>query len=532
VFDTIIRGALVIDGSGAPGRKADVGISGDRVSAVGDLDEAEASLVLDAADKVVAPGFVDPHSHSDWTLQANRDADSTIRQGVTTEVVGNCGISNAPVSEASEAAVASRLRSYGYSERPTWRSFEEYLTEVTSGGTAQNLAFFVGHSTVRASAGVGPRPATGDEVEKMASYVAEAMGAGALGMSTGLEYSDGRYAETREVSRLAKVVSTHKGYYASHIRNRDARLLEAVEEFLGIVRSSGAAGQVSHLNVRADTGAPPQGWQRAVEMVEKARREGIDVEADATPFCQGLGVMTGILPDWIMADGFEEAARRLSEPGVRQRLRADCDRYWRFINKGQWHRVRLQSSPQFPEWAGLRFPEIADLAGKDEWDCYFDILAAAGTEMPELCMMGDLFTEEHLAETVSHPLFSLGVDATSSSVKPPLAEITRSPLHYRGHVEYLVHHVREKKTLSLEEAIHKMSAKPAQRFGLTGRGLLREGSYADVVVFDFSALNSTSTFEHPAVYPEGIDAVFVNGRLVMDHGTQTGARPGRVLGRS
>jgi N-acyl-D-amino-acid deacylase len=531
VFDIVIRGGLIVDGTGGPARREDVGILGDRVSAVGDLRDAQATLSLDAEDKVVAPGFVDPHSHSDWTLHSNRDADSTIRQGVTTEIVGNCGISNAPVSEASEAVIASRLRSHGYPERPTWRSFEEYLDDVSSGGTAQNLAFFVGHSTVRAAAGVGPKLATDEEVDSMAHYVAEALDAGVLGMSTGLEYSDGRYASTTEISQLARVVARHGGYYASHIRNRDARLLEAVQEFLGIVRSSGAAGQVSHLNVREDTGAPPQGWHRAVGLVQTARQEGLDVEADTTPFAQGLGLMTAILPEWLLRDGFEEAAKRLSDRAVRERLRGDCDRYWRFIAKGQWYRVRLQSSPQFPEWAGLRFPEIADLAGKDEWDCYFDILAAAGKDMGDLSMVGDLFTEKHLADMISHPLFSLGVDSTSSSVKLPLARITASPLPYRGHIEYLVHHVREKKTLSLEEAVHKMSGKPANRFGLQGRGILREGSYADVVVFDLSALKSDSSFERPAVYPEGIDAVLVNGRLVVDHGAHTGARSGRVLSR-
>jgi N-acyl-D-amino-acid deacylase len=531
MFDIVIRAGLVIDGTGVPGQKGDVGISGDRVTAIGELGDAEAAVVINAENRVVAPGFVDPHSHSDWTLQANRDADSTIRQGVTTEVVGNCGISNAPISELSTSLVASRLRSHGHFDLPSWHSFEEYLDEVSTEGTSQNLAFFVGHSTIRAAVGVGPRRATDDDLDKMAGYVAEAMGVGALGVSTGLEYSDGRYADTREITAVAKAAALHNGYYASHIRNRDAHLLDSIGEFLGVVRSSGAAGQISHLNVREDTGAPPGGWQMAVQMMEAARHDGLDVQADTTPFPQGLGLMIGLLPDWVLQDGFEAAAKQLSDRRVRERLRNDCDRYWRFINKGQWHRVRLQSSPQFPEWAGLSLPKIADLAGKDEWECYFDILSAAGGDMGDLCMVGDLFTEEHLAEMVSHPLFSLGVDSTSSSVKEPLAHITCSPLPYRGHVEYLVHHVREKKTLTLEGAIHKMSGKPAERFGLEGRGCLRTGSYADVVVFDFSALSSASSFEHPAVYPEGIDAVLVNGRLVVDHGAHKGVRAGRVLSR-
>ncbi len=531
MFDVVIRAGLVIDGTGAPGLRSDVGIVGDRVTALGELGDAEAALVLNAEDRVVAPGFIDPHSHSDWTLQANRDADSTIRQGVTTEIVGNCGISNAPVSDLSNDIVASRLRSFGHDGGPTWRSFEEYLVDVSSQGTAQNLAFFVGHSTIRSAAGAGPRPATADEADRMAGYVLEAMDAGALGLSTGLEYSDGRYANTHEIAGLAAAVGRRGGYYASHIRNRDAHLLDAVGEFLGLVRESGASGQISHLNVRHGTGAPPRGWQRAVEMLDVARQDGLDVEADTTPFPQGLGLMIGLLPEWLLQDGFAAAAQQLSDRSTRDRLRQDCDRYWRFINNGEWHRVRLQSSPEFPEWAGLRFPEIAQLAGKDEWDCYFDILEAAGKDMGDLTMVGDLFTEEHLAEMVSHPLFSLGVDSTSSSIRAPLADITCSPLPYRGHVEYLVHHVREKKTLPLEEAVHKMSGKPAQRFGLEGRGSIREGSYADIVVFDAATVNSGSTFEHPAVYPDGIDSVLVNGRLVVDHGAHTGTRAGKVLAR-
>jgi N-acyl-D-amino-acid deacylase len=529
LFDALIRGGLVIDGTGAARQRRDVGIEGDRVTAVGDLASASARLVVDAKGKVVTPGFVDPHSHSDWTLQANPGAESTIRQGVTTEVVGNCGISNAPVSDHSEAMVAARLRAYGYPEHPTWRSFAEYLSEVASGGTAQNLAFFVGHSTVRAAAGVGTRSATDDELATMIDYVTEAMEAGAIGVSTGLEYSHGRFAGTNEVASVVSAAARRGGYYASHIRNRDAHLLDATAEFLDVLRSSGAAGQISHLNVREGTGVPPEGWLRAVEMMATARQQGVDVEADATPFQQGLGLMIGLLPDWLLQEGLAAAAVQLSEPAVRDQLRRDCDRYWRFISRGEWQRVRLQSSPQFPDWAGLRFPEIAELAGQDEWDCYFDILAAAGGAMGDLCMVGELFSEEHLADIISHPLFSLGVDSTSSSVRSPLADITPNPLPYRGHVEYLVHHVREKQTLSLEEAVHKMSGQPADRFGLRGRGSLREGSYADVVVFDFSALDSSSSFEHPAVYPDGIDIVMVNGQLVVDHGRQAVARPGRVL---
>ena len=356
MFDVVIRAGLIIDGTGAAGQRRDVGIIGERVTAIGDLGNVESALVIDAENKVVAPGFIDPHSHSDWTVQANRDADSTIRQGVTTEIVGNCGISNAPVSDASKAIVASRLRSYGHDEGPSWASFEEYLGDVSSGGTAQNLAFFVGHSTIRVAAGAGPRPATDEQLDKMADYVDEAMDAGALGMSTGLEYSDGRFAGTDEIAKLVAAVGRRNGYYASHIRNRDAHLLDAVSEFLGFVKASGAAGQISHLNVREDTGAPPRGWQTAVEMLEAARQDGMDVEADTTPFPQGLGLMIGLLPDWLLQDGFEAAARATFRPKYTS---AAPDRLRPLLAVHQQGTMAPGASPvepEFPRVGGLTVP--------------------------------------------------------------------------------------------------------------------------------------------------------------------------------
>ena len=295
------------------------------------------------------------------------------------------------------------------------------------------------------------------------------------------------------------------------------------------MRAGNVAGQISHLNARHDTNAPPGAWHKAVELMSASRVAGLDVQADMTPFRHGLGAMTGLLPNWLLADGYRPAAQRLADPLVRSRLRGDCDRYWRFVHKGQWHRVRLQNSPQFPELDGLTFDEIARRRQRDEWDCYFDILAAAGDDMDNLTLVGELFTDEHLAEMLTHPLFSLGVDAYTSVDHGPLSELTANPLPYSGHIHYLTHHVRTNRTLSLEEAIRKMSAMPAFRFGLAGRGLVRPGYHADLVIFDFDALNTLSTFAGPAHYPDGVRAVIVNGTIAVDRGRHTGKRSGRVL---
>jgi N-acyl-D-amino-acid deacylase len=243
-------------------------------------------------------------------------------------------------------------------------------------------------------------------------------------------------------------------------------------------------------------------------------------------------MMTALLPGWLLDAGYAQAAQGLGDPIVRAKVRRDCDRYWRFIHKGEWDRVRLQSSPQLPELDGLSFPEIAARRGQDVWDRFFDSVAAAGEQMESLIMIGRLFTEEHSAQMVSHPLFSLGVDTFSSSATGPLSELVNSPQPYCGHIHYLSHHVRERHTLTLEEAIRKMTAKPAARFRLAGRGMLRPGYFADVVVFDFDKLSSASTFDTPTVYPQGIDLVLVNGVVVVDKSGHCGTRPGRVLRRA
>jgi N-acyl-D-amino-acid deacylase len=261
----------------------------------------------------------------------------------------------------------------------------------------------------------------------------------------------------------------------------------------------------------------------------QARERGLDVLADTTPFREGLGQMSGILPPWVAEGGTEAALARLRDPATRARLRTECDRYWRFIHKGEFHRVRLQASPRHPELDGLDFAEISRLLGKDPWDCYFDILAESGDAYESVLQVGTLFTDEHLAEMIGHPLFCLGVDTFTVDVDGPLSKIMRHPLGYAGHVHYLTHHVRERGTLRLEEAIRKMTSMPAAHFGLWDRGLLRAGYTADVVVFDFDELDDVSTTEQPLAYARGVEHVLVNGETVVEQGEHTGARPGRHL---
>ena len=532
MLDILIRNGWVADGTGNPVYPADIAIQGDKVVEVTRLPGAQAARVIDATGKIAAPGFIDAHSHSDWSIHANPTGESTIRQGVTTEIVGQCGLSSAPVTDASRGMVTGRLRTYAYDGEVTWSTFAEYLDAIAKMGTSYNLAYFVGHNTVRQAAGVyGPEVAE-DQLRTMESFVAEAIEAGAVGVSTGLEFEPGRVASAPEIQRVVNVAGRYGALYGSHIRNRAQFLEEAVDEYLDTAKKAGVRGEISHLNVRENTGAKEGAWHRVVATIDRARQDGLEVLADTTPFLDGLGQMQGILPPWLLNEGTAKAAELLKDPDVRPRVKADCDRYWRFIYRGDWHRVSLHSSHEFPELCGKSFPEIADIMHKDPWDCFFDILAAAGPKMDSLILTATLLNERHSADMVSNPLFGLTVDGFTSRIDGPLAEASRHPICFAGMTHYLTHHVREMKTLTLEEAVRKMTSMPANHHGFHDRGLLRPGFKADVQVFDFAALDDGSTVKYPLVYAKGVEHVLVNGVPVIAGGQHTGARPGRNLLRA
>ncbi len=527
MVDILIRNGWVADGTGNPAIPADVAIERDRIAAVGRLDGCTAGRVIDARGKIVCPGFVDCHSHSDTTILRNPLAHSTIRQGITTEIVGNCGDSPAPLTSMNRRG--SDLLGVGGTESPAWSTFGELLTIVAETRVSPNLAWFVGHNTLRSAAGAYGSQITAEQRAAMQRMLLEALDAGALGLSTGLEFDPGRSATTEEIDDLAAIVGSRDRYYASHIRNRAKHLLPAIDEFIGIVARSGARGQVSHLNVRYNTGAPDGAWECAVAAIEEARGQGFDIQTDCTPYVDGGGNPAAILPLWVTEEGPQRAADLLADPAVRATLRTDCDRYWAFIQRGDWHRVRIAGSSHHPEIVGLTFCEIADVWRRDPWDCLFDLLSESFRGEGSTSYIGQLFTEEHVAEYIRHPLFSLAVDATTVATEGPLRHLYAHPLPFAGMVHYLTYWVRKKGVLRLEEAIRKMTSMPAARFGLQARGLLRSGAFADVVVFDYAGLEDGATLENPVVYCKGVEFVLVNGEVVVDGGQHTGARPGQVL---
>lgn len=535
MLDVLIRGGLVIDGTGRAARLADIGIRADRIafirdSAGGEVNGITARETVDAGGMLVTPGLIDPHSHSDWSILGNRDALSSIHQGVTTEVVGNCGVTYAPTAVQDRAATRAALSAYGYDGDVEWRGFGEYLELVHAAGTAQNLIWFVGHTALRQTAMAEAR-AGADPMRVMRFHLDEALDAGALGFSSGLEYGAGRFAATDELAALAQTMARHDGMYASHIRNRDSQLGEAVDEFFQIVRAADVKAQLSHLNVRQNTGAAAHAWTDAVGRLVDERARGVDVLADMTPYPDGIGLATGLLPAWL-ADGDAGAvAELLRDSTIRARVRGDADRYWRFVHRGEWGRVRLAVSPATPELEGLTFPEIAERTGKDEWESYFDILAAAGPDMGAVQFIGELFDEEHIAAAVSHDHFLLGVDGYTSRRDGPLAARTRHPLFFHGYVHFLSHHAIRSRTIPLEVAVHKMTGAVAEHFAIADRGALLEGNFADVVAYDLGQLHGVDTFAMPDEYATAARHVWVNGEPAVRDGVRTSRRTGRRLSR-
>ena len=393
------------------------------------------------------------------------------------------------------------------------------------------MAWFVPHENLRIWAGVNGQHVADGQMNIMKDTLRQAMKAGAVGLSSGIELVPGRSVDPQEIDRLLEVVSEYDGVYSSHIRNRDEFILDAVEEYLAALGKAHVRGAISHFNVRQNTNAPHMGWERAIQRMERARNEGLNVLGEMTPFPYGSGSMEAILPPWIMKDGRAEAAKRLADPGIRRRLRSECDRYWRFIAKGEWDRVWILSNYAHPELNGLSVTDAAGLMSLDEWDCFFQLLSDSGEMMAGDLMIGRLYSEEHMLQKIAQPQFMLTVDGTSIDLDNE--ELIRDQgyfcLNYMGMVCYFTRYVRERKAISIEECVRRMTGLPASHYHFKNRGILREGAFADINVFDLENLQENSSLADPLHYASGFDYVFVNGVPVLDKGEHTGARPGRLI---
>jgi N-acyl-D-amino-acid deacylase len=536
-FDLLIRGGTVIDGTGTPGRPADVGVLGDRILAVGDLstvDDAEATQIVDATGLLVTPGFIDPHGHSDGSLFVDGALVSHLRQGFTTQLSGNCGESLAPITDVGREVVELALRPNDLVAR--WLTFGEYLDAVEEERLGPNVAFLVGHGTIRAAVmGSEARKASDLELRAMVREVETAMDAGAVGLSSGLIYAPGMHADAEEVRSLATAATRRDGLYATHLRNEADGLFDALEEALSTIRGAADAGvhaprlQVSHLKCasRSVHGRAAD----AVAVIANARTEGLDVAADQYPYTAASTTLTTILPPALLGLGVAGCVAALGDPEVRGRVRTEIDRGisgWEDIGRDPgWAGIRISDSANHPDWSGRTLAELGEALDADPADLAFDALV---DDRLDVSVVIDCMTPDDVETILAVPWIAVCTDASGRRPGHPILDGGRPHPRTSGSTaRVLGTYVRDRATLALETAIEKLTSVPAGRLGLRDRGVLQEGAFADLVVFDPSTVADEATYEEPARHPTGIEHVVVNGRMAISGGSETGERPGRLL---
>jgi len=532
-FDVLLRGGTVVDGTGEPARRADVGLLGDRILAVGDLsavDPAGVALVLDVRDRVVAPGFIDPHGHSDASLFVDGALASHLRQGFTTQLSGNCGLTVAPLTPASREVVDRELRPHDVIAR--WSTFAEYLDAVDETPLGLNVAFLVGHGTLRGSVlGMDAREPTDAELATMERELESAIEAGAMGLATGLIYAPALHARPAELARLVAVATRRGGLYATHIRNEAAGLFDALDEALETVRvaGEGARLQVSHLKAGARAV-----WGRAgeaVERLERARADGIDVGADQYPYTAAATTLAIVLPAALLALTTDETLAALGDLDMRDRVRAEIDAGrsgWENVARDPgWTAIRISFSATHDDWAGHSLTELAAELDRDPADIAFDLLV---DDRLETSIVLDCADEADVRTILAVPWIAVCTDAEGRRAGHPVLDAGMPhPRTYGTTARILGRYVRDEGLLTLETAVAKLSSVPAARLGLRDRGIVREGWRADLVVVDPATVAEAATYLEPSRYPVGIEHVLVNGVAAVLAGEETGARPGHLL---
>jgi N-acyl-D-amino-acid deacylase len=528
-FDIVITNGHIMDGTGSPWYSGDLGIRDGKIAAIGNLSDYERKRTIDAHGMVVAPGFIDMLGQSDLTILVDPRVPSKIYQGITTEITGEGG-SAAPLSDAiiqSERPIFEH-----YKITPDWRNFWQYFARLERQGIGINLASYVGATQVRrmilGDADVQPTPA---QLDQMRALVRDAMQDGAVGVSTALEYAPAPYAKTEELISLAAEASKFGGIYATHLRNESDSVLAAIDEALRIGRETHIPVEIWHIKV-----AGKANWGRMPEVVAKinaARTQGVDVSADTYAYTAWFNDFSAFIPLWAHDGGDAKLIQRLQDPATRARIRKDMltpskdwDNEWQEIPGPEAVMIGVVQNPKLLALQGNRLSEVAKTWNKDPMDALFDLLIEDNA-FTQVAVFG--MSEPDVALALQQPWVSIDNDSSGTSPEGILGQEHPHPRAYGTFPRILRKYVGEEKKLTLEDAIRKFSALPAQRMRLTGRGVLKQGMWADVVVFDPATIRDVATFENPNQLSQGMEYVLVNGIAVIDGGKMTGALPGKVL---
>ena len=521
-MDVVFHGADVIDGSGAPRYRADIGVMSGRIAVI-DADGEDGlsgTRDIDAAGLVLAPGFIDMHSHSDLALLSDPEHLAKVTQGCTLEVVGQDGFGYAPVDTAGMESLWDHLSAWNGRPglMPDWRGVGEYLDRLDA-GCAINAAYLVPHGTVRmAVMGWSDQRPTPERLMAMRRLVAQGMADGAVGMSAGLSYPPGMFADTDELAALCEVVADYGGYFSPHQRSYGAGALDGYAEMIEIGRRSGCPVHLTHATMNFDVNR-----SRAAELLDLIDTStDVDVTLDSYPYLAGATSLAALLPGWLMADGLSACRRRLADPAIRRRVRYELDVVGTDGAHGvpvDWTAIEI-SGVALEAHRGLIGLSVAQAGGgRAPSEFYLDLLLAE--DFATSCIM-HVGHEDNVRAIMGHPGHTAGSDGLLVGDRP-------HPRAWGTFPRYLGHYVREERVLSLEECVAHMTSRPAARLGLTDRGLVREGMVADLVLFDPLTVRDTATFDAPRSRPEGIPYVMVNGLLALDAGVRTDAMPGRSV---
>jgi N-acyl-D-amino-acid deacylase len=528
-YDIIIRNGQVIDGSGRPGYKADVAIKNDRIALIGNLRGAQAKREIEARGQVVAPGFLDMLGQSEQYVLIDPRAMSKVMMGVTTEITGE-GESIAPVNDRILKEQEDFNRRYNLTI--DWRTFDQYFNRLDKQGAGVNLGSFVGATQVREYViGYDNRPPTASELEQMKKLVADAMKDGALGVSTSLQYVPARFAKTDEIVELAKVAHQYGGIYISHQRSEANAIDDSMKEVFEIARRANIPAEIWHFKT-----AYKKNWGRMPEMLGRiaaARRQGLKITADVYPYVAGSTSLSACLPPWALEGGTDQMVARLKNPQTRERLKKEIS-----SDAKDWENIYLGSggpggiligsvvNRELEQWQGKRLSEIASAQNKDPLDALFDFIIADHGQTGAIFFM---MSEDDMKAALKSPFVSICTDSGARATDGPLAGSKSHPRGWGTYPRILGRYVRDEKLIPLELAIYKMTGLPASNVGLKQRGLLRQGYFADITIFDPKTVIDRATFEEPNQYPVGINYVMVNGQIEVDNGQRTPVNSGRVL---
>src|SRR5262245_13528161 len=528
-FDVIIRGGTVYDGTGSAGRRADVGLRGDRIAGVGDLAGASAASEVNAGGLAVAPGFINMLSWATDSLIADGRSQGELREGVTTQIFGE-GDSMGPLTPEMKKRRVDMMGDIKYDI--TWTTLSEYLKDLERRGVSQNVASFIGATTIREHVvGLQDKKPTPAQLDEMRALVRQEMEAGALGIGSSLIYAPAFYASTEELVELCKVAAQYRGKYISHIRSEGNRLLEAVDELIRISREAGLPAEIYHLKA-----AGRANWSKidqAIAKVEAARKEGLKITADMYTYTAGATGLDASMPPWVLDGGYDAAYKRLADPETRKKIaaaiRAPSDD-WEILYRaaGSPDRILLVEfkSDKLKPLTGKTLAEAATLRGEDPIDTVMNLVLEDRSRVGTVYFM---ISEDNIRKQIVLPWISFGSDAASMAPEPPFTKSSAHPRAYGNFARVLGKYVRDDHVLALPDAIRKLSGLPATNLELDRRGFLKEGMFADIVVFDPATIADRATFENPHQYAVGVRHVFVNGSQVIKDGEHTGRKPGRAL---